>query len=161
MITGIVAVDQNDAIGKGGKLPWHFAADMKFFKETTTGNICVMGYKTWLTLTKPLPNRLNIVLSRSRDVEPQDSVVVCRDVESVLEMTRDDERELFVIGGEQVYRSFLPHIDQWLVTEVPLSVEGADTFMPKNYLDGFDLAESKFLEDDLWVSVYKKKRSTK
>ena len=50
MIIGIVAVDRNGAIGKGGKLPWHYSADMKFFKETTTGNACVMGYNTWLTL---------------------------------------------------------------------------------------------------------------
>nr|AIA17519.1 Dihydrofolate reductase [uncultured bacterium] len=156
MIIGIVAVDQNDAIGKGGKLPWHYPADMKFFKETTIGNACVMGYKTWLTLKKPLVDRLNIVLSRSRDVEPQESVRVCRDVESVLELLKTLNTDLFVIGGEQVYRSFLPHIDKWLVTEVPLSVEGADTFMPKNYLEGFDLNESKMLDEELWVSIYER-----
>nr|AIA18688.1 Dihydrofolate reductase [uncultured bacterium] len=157
MIIGIVAVDQNGAIGKGGKLPWHYPADMKFFKETTIGNACVMGYKTWLTLKKPLVDRLNIVLSRSRDVEPQESVMVCRDVESVLELLKTLNTDLFVIGGEQVYRSFLPHIDKWLVTEVPLIVEGADTFMPQNYLEGFDLTESKRLDDELWVSVYQRK----
>ena len=156
MIIGIVAVDQNDAIGKGGKLPWHYPADMKFFKETTIGNACVMGYKTWLTLKKPLVDRLNIVLSRSRDIEPQESVKVCRDVESVLELLKTLNTDLFVIGGEQVYRSFLPHIDKWLVTEVPLSVEGADTFMPKNYLEGFDLKESKMLDEELWVSIYER-----
>ena len=68
MIIGIVAVDRNGAIGKGGKLPWHYSADMKFFKQTTMGNACVMGYNTWLTLKKPLPNRLNIVLSRKAEI---------------------------------------------------------------------------------------------
>ena len=62
MIIGIAAVSKNNAIGKGGKLPWHYSADMKFFRETTTGHAVVMGQKTWLTLGKPLKNRLNIVL---------------------------------------------------------------------------------------------------
>ena len=122
MIIGIVAVDRQGAIGKGGKLPWHYSADMKFFKETTIGNACVMGYKTWLTLKRPLPNRLNIVLSRSAEIEPLESVVVLRDVESVLQKADELTRDLFVIGGAQVYHAFLPHIDKWIVTEVPLTV---------------------------------------
>ena len=154
MIIGIVAVDRKGAIGKGGKLPWHYSADMKFFKETTTGNACVMGYNTWLTLKKPLPNRLNIVLSRKAEIEPQDSVVVMRDVEAVLSLSKELKTDLFVIGGAQVYRSFLPHIDKWLVTEVPLTVEGADTFIPHNYLEGFQLSHSETLAENLSVFFY-------
>lgn len=154
MIIGIVAVDRNGAIGKGGKLPWHYPADMKFFKETTTGNAVVMGHKTWLTLTKPLPNRLNIVLSRKSEIEPQESVLVVRDVESVLAKAKELSSDLFVIGGEQVYRSFLPHIDKWIVTEVPLTIEDADTFVPENYLEGFRLTESKRIAEDLTVSIH-------
>ena len=156
MIIGIVAVDRNGAIGKGGKLPWHYSADMKFFKETTTGNTVVMGHHTWLTLKKPLPNRLNIVLSRKAEIPPQESVVVLRDVESVLSMAKDLKPDLFVIGGAQVYSAFLPYIEKWIVTEVPLSVEGADTFMPYNYLEGFELIESKQLDDELNVSFYER-----
>jgi dihydrofolate reductase len=154
MIIGIVAVDRNGAIGKGGKLPWHYSADMKFFKETTTGNACVMGHNTWLTLKKPLPNRLSIVLSRKADIKPQESVILLSDVELVLSMAKYLTRDLFVIGGAQVYRAFLPHIEKWIVTEVPLEVEGADTFVPENYLEGFKLTESKTLEKDLSVSLY-------
>ncbi len=158
MIIGIVAVDRNGAIGKGGKLPWHYSADMKFFKETTTGNACVMGYKTWLTLKKPLPNRLNIVLSRQSEIEPQAGVVVLRDPESVLSLAKDLKGDLkgdlFVIGGEQVYQSFLPYIEKWIVTEVPLTIEAADAFMPQNYLEGFTKADSKEIDEDLKVSFY-------
>ncbi len=154
MIIGIVAVDRNGAIGKGGKLPWHYSADMKFFKETTTGNACVMGYKTWLTLKKPLPNRLNIVLSRQPEIVSQDGVVVVRDVESVLSLARDLKGDLFVIGGEQVYRSFLPYIEKWIVTEVPLTIEGADAFVPENYLAGFTKSDSKQINENLKVSYY-------
>jgi dihydrofolate reductase len=154
MIIGIVAVDENGAIGKGGKLPWHYSADMKFFKQTTIGNACVMGYKTWLTLKKPLPNRLNIVLSRQAEIPPQDSLVVMRDVDSVLAMAKVLTTDLFVIGGASVYEAFLPHIDKWIVTAVPLTVEGADTFVPKDYLDGFDPAGSQALGDGLVVTFY-------
>jgi len=157
MIIGIVAVDRNGAIGKGGTLPWHYSADMKFFKETTTGNGCVMGHKTWLTLKKPLPNRLNIVLSRKAEIEPQESVRVLRDVESVLSMAKDMKCDLFVIGGEQVYRSFLPYIEQWIVTEVPLTVGGADRFVPENYLEGFQQTGSTTIDKDLSVSFYVRK----
>lgn len=154
MIIGIVAIARNGAIGKGGKLPWHYSADMKFFKETTTGNACVMGYKTWLTLKKPLPNRLNIVLSRQSEIEPQESVVVLRDIESVLSAAENLKGDLFVIGGEQVYRSFLPYIEKWIVTEVPLTVEGADAYVPPDYLAGFMKSDSRRLDDELTVSTY-------
>jgi dihydrofolate reductase len=156
MIIGIVAVDRNGAIGKGGKLPWHYSADMKFFKETTTGNACVMGYKTWLTLKKPLPHRLNIILSRQSEVEPQESVLVLRDVESVLAMAKDLKCDLFVIGGEQVYRSFLPNIEKWIVTEVPLTIDGADTFVPENYLEGFRNTETRDLGENLTARSYER-----
>ncbi|HXD30909.1 MAG TPA: dihydrofolate reductase [Pyrinomonadaceae bacterium] len=154
MIIGIIAVARNGAIGKEGKLPWHYSADMKFFKETTTGHACVMGHRTWLSLKKPLPNRLNIVLSRKAELEPHDSVVVMRDVEEVLAKAKELSCDLFVIGGEQVYRAFLPFIEKWLVTEVPLTVEDADAFAPEGFLDGFELESTKTLDDELRVSIY-------
>ena len=161
MIIGIVAVDRNSAIGKGGKLPWHYSADMKHFKETTTGHACVMGYRTWQTLKKPLPNRLNIILSRQSEVEPQDSVIVCRDAPTVLSLARDLKCDLFVIGGEKVYCSFLPHIEKWIVTEVPLTVEDADAFVPENYLEGFKPAGSKEIGNDLSVKFYERTASAR
>jgi len=148
MIIGIAAVDRKGAIGKGGKLPWHYAADMKFFRETTTGHAVVMGRKTWLTIGKPLKNRLNIVLSRDSNIEPQDSLLVLSDIESVLSFNKSITTDLFVIGGAQVYEAFLPHIEKWIITEVPLTVTGADTFMPKNYLDGFQLVDSITTDED-------------
>ena len=156
MIIAIVAVDQQGAIGKGGKLPWHYSADMKFFRETTAGNACVMGHNTWLTLKRPLPNRLNIVLSRKSQIEPQDSVIVVRDLNYILSLKDYLRCDLFVIGVEQVYREFLPHIDKWIVTEVPLTVEGADAFVPDDYLEGFGRVDAKQLEGDLTVSFYER-----
>jgi len=156
MIIGIVAVDRNLAIGKGGQLPWHYSADMKFFKATTIGNAVVMGRRTWLTLKGPLKDRQNIVLSRSGDVSNYDSVMVMKDVEAVLEFARTIDQHLFVMGGAHVYESFLPYVERWVVTEVPLNVEGADTFMPANFLDGFELYEMRQLDEGLRVKFYER-----
>jgi len=158
MIIGIVAVDQNLAIGKGGRLPWHYSADMKFFKQTTIGNAVVMGRRTWLTLNGPLKDRQNIVLSRNQNLPSQDSLIVLRDVDSVIELVSGKDQHLFVIGGAQVYESFLPHIERWIVTEVPLAVAGADTFMPANFLDGFEMYELRQLDEGLRVRFYDRKK---
>ena len=157
MIIGIAAVDRQGAIGKGGKLPWHYSADMKFFRETTTGHAVVMGRKTWLTLGKPLKNRLNIVLSRDPSVvEPQESLLVLSDVDSVLSLNESLTTDLFVIGGAQIYEAFLPRIERWIITEVPLSVKGADAFMPEGYLEGFKENEPRPIDDELVVKFYER-----
>ncbi|MBA3322711.1 MAG: dihydrofolate reductase [Pyrinomonadaceae bacterium] len=157
VIIGIVAVDQNGAIGKGGAIPWRYPSDLKFFKARTSGHACVMGRRTWLSLQKrPLPDRLNIVLSRTADFAASPGGVVLRDKEAILSLRPYLACDLFVIGGEQVYRSFLPEIERWIVTEIPLAVEDADTFMPKNFLDGFSEMETRAVEDGLRIVTYQK-----
>lgn len=79
MIIGIVAIAENYAIGKDGKLPWHYSSDLKYFKETTTGNLIVMGARTWNSIGKPLPNRLNVVLSRTIDFDGGENVLSLRE----------------------------------------------------------------------------------
>src|SRR5256714_10466324 len=121
-IIGIVAVDRNAAIGKGGGLPWHYSADMKFFKEQTTGSACVMGYRTWLTLKRPLPGRLNVVLTRRADAEPRESVAWMRDSQSVLALKDYLKCDRYFIGGVQVFETFRADIERWIGTEVPPAV---------------------------------------
>jgi len=156
LIIGIAAVARNGAIGKGGRLPWHYSADMKFFKKTTTGHAVVMGRKTWLTLKKPLPGRLNIVLSRDGSLEPYESLVVLSDIESVLSLNHSLTTDMFVIGGAQIYRQFVPHIEKWIITEVPLTINGADAFMPEGYLEGFKRVGSQKIDDDLVAKFYER-----
>ncbi len=156
MIIGIVAVDKNGAIGKGGRLPWHYSADMKFFRETTTGNACVMGHRTWLTLGKPLKDRLNIVLSRQSEIDLHDSFIPLRDARHVLALNKYLEGDLFIIGGARIYETFVPYIEKWIVTEVPLAVQGADAFMPMDYLDGFKNVGSRKLDEELVVKFYER-----
>src|SRR5512141_340592 len=99
MIVGIVAIAKNYAIGKDGKLPWHYPADLKFFKETTTGNTVVMGANTWRSLRGPLPNRLNVVLTRSGNVETPPEVMVISRKDEVVALSQSPDRDVFIIGG--------------------------------------------------------------
>ena len=153
MIIGIVAISKNYAIGRGGKLPWHYAADLKFFKETTTGNAVVMGANTWRSIGKPLPGRLNVVLSGSSSVTPPPEVMRLSEKEEVLDLARYLNRDVFIIGGAKTYAEFAGDIEKWIVTEVPLTVEDADTFMPTDFLEGFEIAETRVLEGDLRVKI--------
>ena len=154
-IVGIVAVDRNNAIGKGGKLPWHYKADLRFFREQTTGHACVMGYRTWLSLKDvPLKNRLNLVLSRETHLTRFPSVIFLAQESAALEVHNYLRGDLFVIGGAETYRLLAPHIGRWVVTEVPLTIEDADTFMPSDYLDGFSVDDEHELDDGLVVKFY-------
>ena len=157
MIIGIVAIARNYAIGKDGKLPWHYSADLKFFKQTTLGHAVVMGFYTWKSIGKPLPNRLNVILSRNSNVENQQEVLLLRSTEEVLALTDYLKCDLFIIGGAETYKNFAGAIEKWIVTEVSDAVEDADTFMPEDFTSGFNLVETKVLENDLRVKIYSKK----
>ena len=156
MLIGIVAVAENFAIGKNGKLPWHYPADLKFFKETTAGNAVVMGFHTWESIGKPLPKRLNLVLSRSAQLENRADVLLLRSKAEVLALANYLKGDVFVIGGAKTYEEFADVIEKWLVTEIPVRVEDADTFMPRDFLDGFAAKKTVELENDLRVKVYEK-----
>lgn len=155
-IIGIVAVAENLAIGKGGKLPWHYPADLKHFKQTTTGNAIVMGSNTWRSIGKPLSNRLNIVLSRRAQLDSDDNLLFLRNVSEAADLSKFLSGDLYVIGGAHIYEAFTPLIDSWIVTEIPETVENADVFMPANYLESFRLAEAEELEGGLVVRRYER-----
>lgn len=156
-VTGIVAVSENLAIGKDGKLPWHYTSDLQFFKKTTLHNAIVMGSRTWVGIGKPLPQRLNIVLSRTSQIDERPGVLHFRNTESVMALTEYLNCDLFVIGGDKTYTSFKEHITRWVVTEVPLVIEDADTFMPEDFLDGFELLITEEGEEDLTIKTYGRK----
>ena len=156
-IIGIIAIARNFAIGKDGRLPWHHSADLKFFKQTTVNNAVVMGFNTWNSIGKPLPKRLNIVLSRKANIESESNVLLLRSREEVLALSKYLNCDLFVIGGAKTYENFADVIEKWIVTEIPVSVEDADTFMPQDFLVGFELQETKELEDGLRVKIFVKK----
>lgn len=157
MIAGIVAVAKNFAIGKNGKLPWHYASDLRFFKETTIGHAVLMGLHTWQSIGKPLPRRLNVVLSRTAELESRPNVLLLRGRDDVLALNEYLKTDLYVIGGAKTYENFADVIDKWIVTEIPETIRDADVFMPEDFLRDFRLTETKMLEADLNVKIYARK----
>ena len=126
----IVAVDKNWAIGKDNKLMWSIPADMKYFRETTKGNIVIMGRKTLESFPQgqPLANRVNIVITKNPDYKVKGAVLV-HSIEEAIEESKKYEVEVFVIGGESVYRAMLPYCDTALVTKIDHAYD-ADTYFP-------------------------------
>lgn len=123
----VVAVAKNGVIGRGGGLAWKISEDLKRFKEITTGHPIIMGRKTFDSIGKPLPNRINIVVSRT--MNEREGVIVARTVEQAIKAASDGGRELgvdeiFVIGGADLYEKTLPLADRLYLTEVDAAVEG-------------------------------------
>lgn len=129
-IAHIAAVSSNACIGKDGTLPWHIPEDMKFFKETTTGHVVLMGRKTWESIPekfRPLPNRKNIVITRKDHYAVPEGVAVYNSIEAALEA--HNEETIFIIGGGQIYTETFPLADELFITHVEREVDG-DTFFP-------------------------------
>lgn len=157
MIIGIVAIAKNFAIGKDGKLPWHYPADLKFFKRTTIGNAVVMGWNTWESIGKPLPDRTNLVLSRNGRIDEQPGVKLCHSMADVINFIEQFDGDVFIIGGAKTFEAFAPVIEKWYVTEVPVEVPDADTFMPPDFLDGFAQCDEIDLGERLLVKVFQRR----
>lgn len=126
----IVAVDKNWAIGKNNRMMWSIPADMKFFRETTRGNVVIMGRKTLESFPQgqPLKNRVNIVITRNPDYRVKGAVAV-HSVEEAVEEARKYEGEIYVIGGESIYREMLSLCDTAFVTKIDHAYD-ADTYFP-------------------------------
>ena len=131
MFSLIVAVGKNNEIGKNNQLLWHIPEDLKNFKRITTGKTVIMGRKTFLDLPgqQPLYGRHNLVLSRDPDFSPK-GVTVCRSIEEVLVKVKGiPGDEIFVCGGERVYRDFLPYANKAELTKIDYRYDG-DRFFP-------------------------------
>lgn len=127
----IVAVDENWAIGNGNKLLVSIPQDMKFFRETTMGKVVVLGRKTLETFPggQPLKKRTNIVITRDPNYEVKDAIVVHSVEEALEELKKYDEEDIYVIGGESIYRQMLPYCKLAHVTKIHHAYE-ADTYFP-------------------------------
>ena len=127
----IVAVDENWAIGKDNKFLVSIPSDMKFFRETTTGKVVVMGRKTLESFPNglPLKNRTNIVLTRNRDYQVKDAIVVHSVPELLVKLDKYSSEDVYVIGGDSVYQELLPYCDVAHVTKIN-HVYAADSWFP-------------------------------
>lgn len=128
MISIIVAVSDNLAIGRAGDMPWHISADLKYFKRTTKGHTVVMGRRTWESIgCRPLPGRRNIVVSRTMAAE--EGYEVAPSLPEALMMAAGDG-EIFIMGGGRLYAETIDLADRLYVTHVHTKIEDADTFFP-------------------------------
>ena len=125
----IVAIADNNAIGRNNELLWHISEDLRFFKRTTLGSPVIMGRKTFESIGRALPGRVNIVVSRG--FSPGEEVEVVNSLEDAFAVAEDTNLEkCFVIGGGQIYAQALDFADRLVVTHVHTVIEDADTFFP-------------------------------
>lgn len=127
----ILSADRNWGIGNGNKLLVSIPSDMKFFRQTTTGKVVVMGRKTLESFPngQPLKNRTNIVLTSKPDYKVKDAVIVHSEEELLKTLEQYDSEEIYIIGGESIYRMMLPYCDTVFVTKIDRAFQ-ADTFFP-------------------------------
>ncbi|WP_128894054.1 type 3 dihydrofolate reductase [Longirhabdus pacifica] len=129
MISLIFAMGENRVIGNNNQLPWHLPADLAFFKKTTMHHPIIMGRKTFESIGKALPGRLNIVVTRDKNYEAEHCTVV-HSVDELVKKYGDTKEEVFVIGGAILYESFLPYANKMYITKIEHEFEG-DAFFPK------------------------------
>ncbi|RYU95824.1 dihydrofolate reductase [Emticicia agri] len=132
MISIIVAVAENGAIGKDNRLLWRLSDDLKQFKALTSNHAVLMGRKTFESIGKPLPNRINIVITRQEKISDDASVLIADSIEKAIEIAKEvkGKEEIFIIGGGNIYEQSLAITDKIYLTEVKVNING-DTFFPK------------------------------
>ncbi len=125
----IAAVDKNLAIGKDGKIPWEVKEDLKFFRENTEDSAIIMGRATFDSIGRPLPKRKNIVMTRT--FKGREGVIEVNSSKDALEQAKSYSETINIIGGEYIYKEFLPLATKLLITEIDIEVISPDAFFPE------------------------------
>ena len=157
MFSIIVAIGKNREIGKGNKLLWHIPEDLKNFKEITTGKTVIMGRKTFESIGRPLPNRKNIVLSKNGDKESfeQKGIKLYQNLENLIADYKNSEEEIFIIGGEQIYREFMQKglVRRLYISYIEFSDSEADAYFPEIDYNSWKIIKekSKLQGKPMWI----------
>jgi len=130
IISVIVAISENNVIGKDGKIPWHLPQDLKYFKKVTMGHHIVMGRKTYESIGRPLPGRENIVVTKQEDYKAEGCTIVHSLGAAIAIARMNSENELFIIGGSSIYETMMPDAQKLYLTKVFTTVEDGDAFFP-------------------------------
>ena len=138
IVSLLVAMDEQNGIGKDNRLPWHLSADLKRFKALTMGHHVIMGRKTYESIGRPLPGRVNVIITRSPDYQAEGCVIAhsLREALSIAELA--GESEAFVIGGGQIFAQALPLADRIYLTRVH-TISQADVFFPPFDIEDWSL----------------------
>lgn len=131
VLSAIAAASENRVIGMNNRMPWHMPADLKHFKDVTTGSPVLMGRKTYESIGKPLPNRTNIIMTRDANYPAPEDCIVVTNIETALSMANElSKDEIFIIGGAAIYQQLLPKVQRIYLTEIHHQFEG-DAFFPE------------------------------
>ena len=152
MILSIIsAIGKNNEIGQKNALLWNLPADMKHFKETTSGHSVIMGQKTFESIGRPLPNRRNIILTKDTNFNHEEIEIVYSTDELIklLDETTNKDDESFIIGGGQIYKLFIYIADKLYITHVDESFPDADTFFPEIDVTKWEKVKSENYPADL------------
>ena len=147
IVSFIVAVSENNVIGKANKLPWHLPTDMKYFKNVTWGMPVIMGRKSYEALGEPLKGRKNIVITRNKDWKADGVQTVPTVDKAITVAAQADAKEIFIIGGGEIFRAALPSADRIYLTLVHGTFDG-DAFFPELKQDEWKLVSSVDREAD-------------
>jgi dihydrofolate reductase len=152
----IAAMDPMGVVGNKGKLPWHFPKDLQYFKAMTSGNIVIMGRKTWESLpVKPLPKRVNIVFSRTLSPKDAPGASVVKDTEELKEIIIGlPEKQIFLIGGAQLYTEFIDWCDDLVITHVKKCHKG-DTYFLWDWMQ-WEPVRDVYQDEDIRIVHYKR-----
>ncbi|MBI3034899.1 type 3 dihydrofolate reductase [Candidatus Woesearchaeota archaeon] len=145
IISLIVAMDENRAIGCRNKLPWNLPSELQYFREATKGKPVVMGRKTYESIGRPMPERLNIIITRDKNYTA-DGCIVVNSIQDAIKAAKGSH-EIMVIGGSEIYRLFLPIANRLYVTKVHGKFE-ADTYFPEFNENEWLKSREKFVEKD-------------
>ena len=148
-ISFLVAMAKNRIIGQNNKLPWHLPADLKHFKFLTMGHIIIMGRKTYQSIGKSLPGRINIVVTHQHQFTAPD-VIVVHSIDSALKVSKEmaPSSEVFVIGGEQLYRQTLSICQRIYITEIQRDFAGDTVFPAFDPADWQETERTKHISED-------------
>ncbi len=156
MVGLIVARSKNNVIGKNGQIPWKIKGEQKQFKELTTGNVVVMGRKSYEEIGHPLPNRTTIVVSKTKKYEGE-NLFTAGSVKEAIEMAGN--RDVYIAGGYGLYKEAIPFVEKMYITEVHLNVEDGDVFFPEFDENDFEISKGETLGDEIKYTrmVYSRK----
>ncbi len=129
-ISVIVAIAENNAIGRDNQLLWHIKDDLQLFKKTTLNHVIIMGRKSFESIGRPLPKRTNVVITRKQNYQPE-GVLVFNSLNDAFRHFEKTEEEIFVIGGGEIYRQTLDDAHVLHISHVHTTIEDADTYFPK------------------------------
>lgn len=149
MIGLIVARSRNNVIGKNGEIPWKIKGEQKQFKELTTGNVVIMGRRSYEEIGHPLPNRINIVVSRTKEFSDENLFTAGSVEEALRVAAKWPEKDTYIAGGTGIFKEAMSFVDIMYITEVDLDVEGGDAFFPEFDPEEFEKEVGETLGDEI------------